>query len=90
MDEILGKASGCSKGMGGSMHLYGKEVGFAGSVPIVAGTIPLDGRRGTGRAKKDGNGDTFPILETAPVKKVASRVSNLASSYNCPCFSYAK
>jgi len=39
--EILGKETGCSRGMGGSMHLYAPEVGFQGSVPIVAGTIPI-------------------------------------------------
>lgn len=41
MAEILGKETGCSRGMGGSMHLYAPEVGFHGSVPIVAGTIPV-------------------------------------------------
>ena len=39
--EVLGKDTGCSRGMGGSMHLYGAEVGFHGSVPIVAATIPI-------------------------------------------------
>ena len=39
--ECLGKVTGSSKGMGGSMHLYGEEFGFMGSVPIVSGTIPL-------------------------------------------------
>jgi pyruvate dehydrogenase E1 component alpha subunit len=39
--EILGKASGASKGMGGSMHLFAPEVGFHGSVPIVGATIPI-------------------------------------------------
>jgi TPP-dependent pyruvate/acetoin dehydrogenase alpha subunit/pyruvate/2-oxoglutarate/acetoin dehydrogenase E1 component len=39
--EVMGKATGCSKGFGGSMHLFGKDAGFFGSVPIVAGTIPL-------------------------------------------------
>jgi pyruvate dehydrogenase E1 component alpha subunit len=39
--EIQGKESGCSKGMGGSMHLYDAPNGFIGSVPIVAGTVPL-------------------------------------------------
>ena len=39
--EILAKASGISKGMGGSMHLFAESVGFYGSVPIVAGTVPL-------------------------------------------------
>ncbi|MEM8686261.1 MAG: thiamine pyrophosphate-dependent dehydrogenase E1 component subunit alpha [Pseudomonadota bacterium] len=39
--EILGKQTGTSKGMGGSMHLYAPETGFHGSVPIVAGTVPV-------------------------------------------------
>ena len=39
--EILAKKTGLSKGMGGSMHLYGGSVGFYGSVPIVAATVPL-------------------------------------------------
>ncbi len=39
--EILGRDSGCSRGMGGSMHLYDPQVGFHGSVPIVAATIPI-------------------------------------------------
>ena len=39
--EILGKEEGHSKGMGGSMHLIDKSVGFHGSVPIVSGTISL-------------------------------------------------
>ena len=39
--EVLGKKTGFSKGMGGSMHLYDQPSGFYGSVPIVAGTVPL-------------------------------------------------
>ena len=39
--EILGKDTGFSKGMGGSMHLWDQKNGFYGSVPIVAGTVPL-------------------------------------------------
>jgi len=38
---VLGKKTGFSKGMGGSMHLYDKPSGFYGSVPIVAGTVSL-------------------------------------------------
>ncbi len=39
--EVLGKKTGHSRGMGGSMHLWDESVGFYGSVPIVAGTVPL-------------------------------------------------
>ena len=39
--EIYGKDTGCSRGRGGSMHLYDPEKGFYGSAPIVAGTISL-------------------------------------------------
>ncbi len=39
--EIYGKKTGCSHGMGGSMHLIDKSVGFMGSTAIVGGTIPI-------------------------------------------------
>lgn len=39
--EIYCKASGCSKGRGGSMHLIDPEKGIMGVAPIVAGTISL-------------------------------------------------
>lgn len=39
--EVLGKNTGFSKGMGGSMHLIDKQNGFYGSVPIVSGTVPI-------------------------------------------------
>ena len=53
--EVLGKFDGCSRGMGGSMHLHDAAHGFAGSVPIVAGTIPLAVGAALA-AKKDGRG----------------------------------
>ena len=41
MAEIYGKRTGCSRGKGGSMHLVDLSVGFLGSTPIVASTIPI-------------------------------------------------
>jgi len=39
--ELLGKATGCSGGRGGSMHLYKPEIGFMGSSGIVGPSITL-------------------------------------------------
>lgn len=39
--EVLGKETGCSRGMGGSMHLIDIKNMFFGSVPIVGATIPI-------------------------------------------------
>lgn len=41
MAEIFGKATGCSRGRGGSMHVYDDRVGILGTVPLVAATIPI-------------------------------------------------
>lgn len=41
MSEIFLKSSGCSGGRGGSMHVIARDVGIFGTVPIVAGTVPL-------------------------------------------------
>ncbi|MBI2859923.1 MAG: thiamine pyrophosphate-dependent dehydrogenase E1 component subunit alpha [Chloroflexi bacterium] len=41
MAELYGKATGCSRGRGGSMHLACLEKGLPGSSAIVGGTIPL-------------------------------------------------
>ncbi len=41
MAELFGKATGVSKGKGGSMHLYDAEKGYMGGHGIVAGQIPL-------------------------------------------------
>lgn len=39
--EIYGKATGCARGKGGSMHLIDEAAGFMGSTAIVAGTVPV-------------------------------------------------
>ena len=40
MAELYGKVEGCSRGYGGSMHLYDIEVGNLGANAVVAGGMP--------------------------------------------------
>lgn len=39
--ELYGKATGCTQGKGGSMHLVDLPVGFLGATPIVGSTIAI-------------------------------------------------
>lgn len=55
MAEICGKATGCSKGKGGSMHICDAARGFYGGYGIVGGNVPI--ALGLGYAIKYRGGD---------------------------------
>lgn len=83
--EVLGKADGCSRGMGGSMHIYDHGHGLVGTVPIVAGTVPLAVGAALA-AHKDGNGDVAVAYfgDGAAEEGVIHESLNLASAWNLP------
>ncbi len=67
MAEMFGRATGCSKGRGGSMHLVAPEVGILGTSSIVAGSSAIavgtalaESIRGTGRVTVVFHGDGVP------------------------------
>jgi len=83
--EVLGKASGASRGMGGSMHLFGREFGFHGSVPIVGATIPI--AVGAALAARLDGGDSVAVAffgDGATEEGVFHESMNLAVVHNLP------
>lgn len=69
--EIYGKVTGCSKGMGGSMHLIDLERGFLGSSAIVGNSIPIGVGVGYGMQLSGGNKVSFIFLGDGAVEEGA-------------------
>jgi len=83
--EVLGKKTGFSKGMGGSMHLFDQYNGFYGSTPIVAGTASL--AVGAGLAAKLQNSKDISVSyigDGAVEEGVVHECFNLAKVLNVP------
>ena len=59
MAELLGKATGCSKGKGGSMHMFDLEKGFYGGHGIVGAQVSLG--TGLGFAHKYKENDCISV-----------------------------
>jgi len=86
MAELYGKADGCSRGKGGSMHLFSKEMNFLGGHAIVGGQIPL--ATGVAFASKYRESDqvTLCFFGEAAVNQGAFHESlNLAQLWKLPC-----
>lgn len=83
--EVLGRDTGLSRGMGGSMHLWDQANGFYGSVPIVAGTVPLAVGVGLAAKLKGTTGVAVAYLgDGACEEGVVQESLNLARMLNAP------
>ena len=84
--ELYGKSTGCSGGLGGSMHLIDEEVGFYGTTAIVGNSIPV----GVGLAcslqldNNKNNLSTIFIGEAATETGVFYESANFATVNNLP------
>ena len=86
MAELFGKATGCSRGKGGSMHLFDASRGFLGGHGIVGGHIPL--ATGIGFAIKYRQQDQVAVCffgEAAINNGAFHEALNMAGIWKLPC-----
>ena len=85
MAELFGKATGCSKGKGGSMHFFSKEKNFFGGHGIVGGQTPLGAGIAFAQKYQGTNGVTLCYLGDGAVNQGAFHESlNIAALWKLP------
>src|SRR2546426_4511878 len=86
MAELYGKATGCSRGKGGSMHLFDADVNFLGGHAIVGGQIPLATGVAFASKYKETDQVTLCFFGEAAVNQGAFHESlNMAQLWKLPC-----
>jgi pyruvate dehydrogenase E1 component alpha subunit len=85
MAELYGKATGCSKGKGGSMHYFDPSRNFWGGHGIVGGQIPLGIGLGYAIKFKKLKGAAMAFMGDGAVNQGAVHEAyNLAALWNLP------
>lgn len=85
MAELFGRAAGCSKGKGGSMHFFAPDKHYWGGHGIVAGQTPLGLGLAFGLKYKRVKGCCLCFLGDGAVNQGVYQASlNLASLWNLP------
>lgn len=85
LKEIMGLADGCSGGRGGSMHLFNREIGVAGTNAIVGGGVPV--ATGWAWADRMQGRDSVTVCfygDGAVYQGVVHEACNLASLWDAP------
>ncbi len=85
MAELFGKATGVSKGKGGSMHMFDPDIRFMGGFGIVAGHLPLSVGMGYS-IKYRGRDEVVLCLfgDGATNQGVFHEAMNMAALYHVP------
>lgn len=85
MAELFGRETGVSKGRGGSMHLFDKDLHFMGGYAIVGGQIPLATGYALALQYQDRKGAVLAQMGDATTNIGAFHESlNLARIWNLP------
>ena len=85
MAELFGKADGCNRGKGGSMHMFSKEKRFLGGHGIVGGQVPL--ATGVGFAIRYWNTDELCVCylgDAASNQGQFFEALNMAATWHLP------
>ena len=86
MAELFGRIDGCSRGKGGSMHLFDRNLNFLGGHGIVGGHVPL--ATGVGFAIKYRGGDQVIVCfmgESVVNTGAFHEALNMAALWKLPC-----
>jgi pyruvate dehydrogenase E1 component alpha subunit len=85
MAELYGKATGCSKGKGGSMHYFAPDKNYWGGHGIVGGQIPLGAGLAYGIKYKGLKGAAMAFMGDGAVNQGAVHEAyNLAALWKLP------
>ena len=86
ISEIYGKETGCSKGLGGSMHLVDLSCNFMGSTAIVGNSIPVGVGHAMAHKYKKKNSISLIFFGDAAIETgVFYESVNLAILHKLPC-----
>jgi pyruvate dehydrogenase E1 component alpha subunit len=85
MAELFGHSNGCSKGRGGSMHLFDWDINFLGGYAIVAGSTPITVGLGLSIKYKEEDRVVLSFFgDGATNQGVYHEALNMASLYRLP------